>query len=180
MINGILLLQMLFAYSWSKTLMDWFLFNSGRESVETKILEALIWISLTIDPEGERKPVIRGPGFGGPWSVPIMNCLIFRMCNLSQPIGYVFSGLLTGFPNATPVKVPIVLSGGVRYGADVIGYIMAVANAAKICTQVIVEGIGAAGLIEKEIRNSMEKKAFRNFGEFQSTLKLMEFGIYRM
>jgi dihydropyrimidine dehydrogenase (NAD+) subunit PreA len=135
------------------------------------------WASISIDVERAGAPALRGPGFGGPWSVPIMNGLTFRMRNPKLPIGYGFSGLLAGFPNAVPVTVPIIPSGGVRYGADVIGYIMAGANAAEICAQVILEGVGVAGRIEKEIRDWMRRKGHNKISEFQGTLKLMDFGI---
>lgn len=135
------------------------------------------WTSISVDVDREKKPALRGPGYGGPWSVPIMNGLIFRMRNPGLPIGYGFSGLLDGFPNAVPVTVPVIPSGGVRYGADVIGYIMAGANAAEICAQVILEGVNAAGRIEKEIREWMQRKGHKSISEFQGTLKLMDFGI---
>jgi dihydroorotate dehydrogenase/Pyruvate/2-oxoacid:ferredoxin oxidoreductase delta subunit len=135
------------------------------------------WTSISVDVEAEKKPALRGPGYGGPWSVPIMNGLIYRMRNPSLPIGYGFSGLLEGFPGAVPVTVPVIPSGGVRHGSDVIGYLMAGANAAEICAQAILEGVGVAGRIEKEIRNWMERKGYRGLSEFQGTLKLMDFGI---
>ena len=132
------------------------------------------WVSLSIDIEHERDPVWRAPGIGGPWSVPIMNGFIFRMRHATQPVGYLFGDSAEQFPNAIPVTIPIVPSGGVRSGADVIGYIIAGANAAEICVQVIVEGVGVAQRIEREIRSWMEQKGYQKISEFQGILRLLE------
>ena len=101
------------------------------------------WVSLSIDIEHETESVDRGPGLGGPWSAPIMNGLVYRMRHATYPVGYPYGGTIQEFPDATPVTVPIVASGGVRSGADVMGYIIAGANAAEICSQVLVEGVQA-------------------------------------
>jgi len=132
------------------------------------------WVSLSIDIDHEREPVWRAPGFGGPWSVPIMNGFIFRMRHASQPIGYLFGDSSEQFSNAISVTVPIIPSGGVRFGADIIGYIIAGANAAEMCTQVIIEGPGVAGRIEREIRSWMEQKGYQRIGNFQGILRLLE------
>jgi dihydroorotate dehydrogenase (NAD+) catalytic subunit len=70
--------------------------------------------------------------------------------------------------------VPIIPSGGVRTGADIIGYMMAGANAAEICAQVILEGVGVYSRIEAEIRQWMEKKGYKDIKEFQGIVKLLE------
>ena len=134
------------------------------------------WISITMDIDNEHEPVWRGPGFGGPWSVPIMNGLIFRMRHhATHPISYIYSKDASAqFPNATPVTVPIIPSGGVRTGADIIGYMMAGANAAEICAQVILEGVGVYTRIEAEIDHWMEKKGYQAIEEFQGIVKLLE------
>jgi dihydroorotate dehydrogenase/Pyruvate/2-oxoacid:ferredoxin oxidoreductase delta subunit len=132
------------------------------------------WSSITIDTENEKDPVWRGPGIGGPWSVPIMNGLIFRMRNANQPISYVFQGSSEQFLSTASVDVPIIPSGGVRSGSDVIGYLIAGANASEICAQVILEGAGVAKRIEKEIQAWMQRKGYRSIGEFQGSLRLLK------
>ena len=132
------------------------------------------WLSLSIDMEREKDPVWRGPGIGGPWSVPIMNGLIFRMRNARKPVSYIFQGSSDQFTDSVPVTVPIIPSGGVRTGEDLIGYLMAGANAAEMCSQVILEGVLAAERIEKEIRTWMEKKGYQTISEFQGILRLLE------
>jgi ferredoxin len=134
------------------------------------------WISLPVDIENEKEPVWRGPGYGGPWSVPIMNGLIFRMRNhATHPISYIYSKDETAqFPDATPITVPIIPSGGVRTGADIIGYIMAGGNAAEICAQVILEGVRVNGRIEEEIRSWMNNKGYKSIREFQGIVKMVE------
>ena len=132
------------------------------------------WPSITIDIENERDPVWRGPGIGGPWSVPIMNGLIFRMRNAKQPISYIFQDSSEQFLDSASVDVPIIPSGGVRSGADVIGYLIAGANASEICAQVILEGTGVANRIEKEIYEWMEQKGYHSINEFQESLRLLE------
>ena len=134
------------------------------------------WISIPIDIDNEKEPVWRGPGFGGPWSVPIMNGLIFRMRHhATHPISYIYSKDASAqFPSATPITMPIIPSGGVRTGADVIGYIMAGANAAEICAQILLEGVGAGKRIEDEMRSWMEKKGYQRLSEFQGIVKLLE------
>jgi dihydropyrimidine dehydrogenase (NAD+) subunit PreA len=132
------------------------------------------WASLPIDIEREREPVWRGPGIGGPWSAPIMNGFIFRMRHADQPFNSMFKGSTVRFPNAIPITIPIIPSGGVRSGANVIGYIIAGANAAQMCTQVIVEGTGVAERILREIRSWMERKGYQKISEFQGILRLME------
>ena len=132
------------------------------------------WSSITINTENEKDPVWRGPGIGGPWSVPIMNGLIFRMRNAKQPISYIFQDSSEQFLDSVSVDVPIIPSGGVRSVSDVIGYLIAGANAAEICAQVIVEGTGVAKRIEKEINEWMERKGYHSVREFQGSLKLLE------
>lgn len=132
------------------------------------------WSSLSIDTENEKEPVWRGPGIGGPWTVPIMNGLVFRMRNAKQPISYIFQGSSEQFLDATPVNVPIIPSGGVRSGSDVIGYLMAGGNAAEICAQVILEGVRVAKRIEREIHKWMEQKGYDAITEFQGSLRLIE------
>lgn len=134
------------------------------------------WISIPIDIENEKEPVWRGPGFGGPWSVPIMNGLIFRMRHhATHPISYIYSKDASAqFPSATPITIPIIPSGGVRTGADVIGYIMAGADAAEICAQILLEGVVAGKRIEDEMRGWMEKKGYVRLSEFRGIVKLLE------
>jgi dihydroorotate dehydrogenase len=76
------------------------------------VVPATRWLSLHVDIDKEKDPVWRGPGIGGPWSVPIMNGLIFRMRNAKQPVTYVFQDSSEQFPDAVPVTVPITPSGG--------------------------------------------------------------------
>jgi len=132
------------------------------------------WVSIPIDIDREKDPVWRGPGIGGPWSVPIMNGLIFRMRNANRPITYVYQGSSEEFSDAIPVTVPIIPSGGIRFGADVVGYLIAGANAAEMCAHVILEGVAVAERIEKEIRSWMGRKGYQKIGDFQGTLKLLE------
>jgi dihydroorotate dehydrogenase/Pyruvate/2-oxoacid:ferredoxin oxidoreductase delta subunit len=132
------------------------------------------WLSVTIDMGHEKEPVWRGPGIGGPWSVPIMNGLIFRIRNAHQPVNYIFKGSSEQFPNAVPVTLPIIPSGGVRTGADVLGYLVAGANAAEICAQVILEGPQMASRITKEMSLWMAQKGYKCISEFQGTLRLLE------
>ncbi|MCH8864594.1 MAG: 4Fe-4S binding protein [Chloroflexi bacterium] len=131
------------------------------------------WISIPVDIENEKEPVWRGPGIGGPWSAPIMTGFVFRMRHADQPINYVGGGPVGGFPDSPPVTVPIIASGGVRSGADVIGYIMAGADAAQTCVQVILEGVGAGGRILKEMSDWMDRKGYQRVSDFQGTLKLV-------
>lgn len=131
------------------------------------------WISIPIDVDNEKAPVWRGPGIGGPWSVPIMNGLIYRMRHADQPLAYLYGGASGAFGTA-PVRGPIVASGGVRFGSDVIGYLMAGADAAEVCAQVILEGVGAGPRIEQEMRDWMDAKGYKTIGEFQGTLRLLE------
>ena len=137
------------------------------------------WPSFTIDIDREKDPVWRGPGIGGPWSVPIMNGLIFRIRNANRPISYIFQDSSEQFPDTFPVTVPVIPSGGVRSGADVIGYLIAGANAAETCAQVILEGAGAAQRIQGEIRDWMELKGYQKISEFQGTLRMLEHSEYR-
>ena len=133
------------------------------------------WLSIPIDIDQMKDPVWRGPGIGGPWSVPIMNGLIFRLRNARRPVSSIYRQATTEeFTDNVPVTVPIIPSGGVRSGADIIGYIAAGADAAEICAQVILEGSGAARRIEQEMRSWMEGKGYRRISEFQGVLKLME------
>ncbi len=134
------------------------------------------WLSITVDVDHEKDPVWRGPGIGGPWSAPIMNGLIFRMRHADQPVSYLFKDSSERFPDAPPVTVPIIPSGGVQSGADVIGYLIAGANGAEVCAQVILEGPGMAQRIEKEIRSWMARKGYETIADFQGTLKLLEHG----
>jgi len=131
------------------------------------------WISIPVDVEDEKAPVWRGPGIGGPWSVPIMNGLIYRMRHADQPIAYLY-GAAEGSFDTAPVTVPIVASGGIRFGADVIGYLMAGADAVEICAQVILEGVGAGERVEREMRSWMERKGYSRLDELKGTLRLLE------
>jgi ferredoxin len=132
------------------------------------------WLSITVDIDHEKDPVWRGPGIGGPWSAPIMNGLIFRMRHADQPVSYLFKDSSERFPDVPPVTVPIIPSGGIQSGAEVIGYLISGANAAEVCAQVILEGPGMAQRIEKEMRSWMARKGYKRVADFQGTLKLLE------
>jgi dihydroorotate dehydrogenase/Pyruvate/2-oxoacid:ferredoxin oxidoreductase delta subunit len=148
--------------------------SAAQEAGADGVVPVTRWASLSIDTQHERDAVWRAPGIGGPWSVPIMNGLVFRMRHASQPIGYLFGDPSKQFQNAVPITVPIIPSGGVRFGADIIGYIMAGANAAEICTQVIIEGPDMARRIEGEIRRWMEQKGYKRIDEFRGILRLLK------
>ena len=137
------------------------------------VVPATRWLSIPIDVEDETSPVWRGPGIGGPWSVPIMNGLIYRMRHADQPLAYLWGGAGDDPLGTAPVSVPIVPSGGVRFGSDVIGYLMAGADAAEICAQVILEGVGVAGRVEREIRAWMDRKGYTRIEEVKGILKLL-------
>jgi ferredoxin len=70
--------------------------------------------------------------------------------------------------------VPIIPSGGVRSGDDILGYIAAGANAAELCAQGILEGPGVARRIEKEIRTWMTDNGVRKLSELQGLLQLLK------
>ncbi|MDP6043599.1 MAG: 4Fe-4S binding protein [Dehalococcoidales bacterium] len=145
----------------------------AQEAGADGVVPVTRWISIPIDIENEKEPVWRGPGIGGPWSAPIMTGFVFRMRHADQPINYVNGSPTVGFPNSPPVTVPIIASGGGRSGADIIGYIMAGADAAQICVQVILEGVGAGGRILKEMSDWMDRKGYKRVSDFQGTLKLV-------
>ena len=108
--------------------------------------------------------------------MPIMNGLIFRIRNAHRPVSYIFKGSSEQFPDTEPVTLPIIASGGVRTGADVLGYLISGANAAEICAQVILEGPQMAGRIMKEMNSWMGQKGYGAINEFQGTLRLLEHG----
>ena len=132
------------------------------------------WLSIPIDVEDEKAATWRGPGIGGPWSVPIMNGLIYRLRHADRPLAYLYGGASDDPLGTAPISVPIVPSGGVRFGSDVIGYLMAGADAAEICAQVILEGVGMAGRVEQEMRDWMDRKGYRRISDFQGILRLLE------
>ena len=129
------------------------------------------WASMTIDTDNEKKPILGGPGYGGPWAVPIMNAFIYRMRNANKSLGTIAEDTTPTFPDLSPVTVPIIPSGGVRFGADVIGYIIAGANGAQICAQVMIEGMGAAKRIENEIITWMDKKGYDKLSDLRGTVR---------
>jgi len=133
------------------------------------------WLSIPIDIDRMEEPMWRGPGIGGPWSVPIMNGLIFRFRHARQPISSIYREASTEeFADNVPITAPIIASGGVRSGSDIIGYIAAGANAAEICAQVLLEGPGMAKRVEHEMRSWMAAKGYSKLSDFQGILKLME------
>ncbi len=132
------------------------------------------WSTISMDIERETEPEWRGPGMGGPWSVPIMNGLLFRMRHADRPIMYLFSKEQGTFPQGGPVEIPIVPSGGVRSGADVIQYVMMGGDAAQICVQVIMEGVQVAGRIEKEMRDWMDRKGYQKLDDFRGKVRLLQ------
>lgn len=132
------------------------------------------WSTISVDVENETAPEWRGPGMGGPWSVPIMNGLIFRMRHADRPITYLFSREQGKFPKGGPVTIPIVPSGGVRTGADVIQYLMMGGDAAQLCAQVILEGVQVAGRIDKEMRDWMDRKGYKTVADFRGKVNLLQ------
>lgn len=132
------------------------------------------WSTISVDIEQETVPEWRGPGMGGPWTVPIMNGLIFRMRHADRPITYLFSETQAGFPKGGPVTVPIMPSGGVRAGADVVQYLMMGADVVQICAQVIMEGVQVAGRIEKEMLDWMNRKGYQRLDDFRGNVRLFQ------
>jgi len=132
------------------------------------------WSTITVDIEHDTEPEWRGPGMGGPWSVPIMNGLIFRMRHADRPISYLFSKTQGKFPKGGPVTIPIVPSGGVRSGSDVIQYMIMGGDAVQVCAQVILEGVQIAGRIQKEMGDWMTRKGYSKIGDFRGTARLLE------
>jgi dihydroorotate dehydrogenase (fumarate) len=132
------------------------------------------WTTISVDIENETMPEWRGPGMGGPWSVPIMNGLLFRMRHADRPITYLFSKEQGAFPEGGKVEIPIVPSGGVRSGADVIQYMLMGGDAAQICVQVILEGVQVAGRIQGEMSDWMDKKGYQTLDDFRGKVRLLQ------
>ena len=147
--------------------------NIAQKAGADGIVPTTRWSTLPIDIEHDKNPVLMGPGIGGPWSAPIMNGFIFRIRHADQTYRYIFDGSTVRLPDSSPVTIPIIASGGVQSGATVMGYLIAGANAAQICSQVIIEGAGVVKRIEQEIRSWMERKGYQKVSNFQNTLRLL-------
>lgn len=132
------------------------------------------WSTISMDIEQETAPEWRGPGMGGPWTVPIMNGLIFRMRHADRPITYLFSQSHGRFPKGEPVTVPIMPSGGIRTGADVIQYLMMGADCAQVCVQVILEGVQAGTRIIAEMGDWMDRKGYAKVSDFRGGARLIQ------
>jgi dihydroorotate dehydrogenase subfamily 1 len=88
------------------------------------------------------------------------------------------SGILPGPPHkplalfnvfvlANAVKIPILGSGGVCNGKDVIEYIMAGASGVEICTWMMIKGPKLFNQINNEIVEWMEKKGYQKIEDFK-------------
>ena len=101
---------------------------------------------LDIDVETGR-PTMHGgfAGHGGPWSI------YYRLRWIAQ---------------VTPeLAIPVCGTGGVTSGEDVAKYILAGACCVQVATAVIVEGYGAFGRIESELRAWMSRSGHRSLDE---------------
>lgn len=137
------------------------------------------WMSITVDIEAPERPAWRGPGFGGPWSAPIMTGYIYRMRSPMRGVGHMasrrYQQQIDQDPDSNPaVTIPIIPSGGARTGADVVTYIMAGASAVQICAQILVEGYKSVGRIQREITGWMQRKGLSRLDEVRGTLKVLE------
>lgn len=146
----------------------------AEEAGADAVVPVTRWTTISVDIERETAPEWRGPGMGGPWTAPIMNGLIFRMRHADRPITYLYSGTQGRFPRGVPVTVPIMPSGGVQCGADVVQYLMMGGDAAQICVQVILEGVQVAGRIATEMSEWMDRKGYRSIDEFRGKVRLIQ------
>jgi len=98
---------------------------------------------LDIDLESEAPAMHGGPaGFGGPWSIHY--CLRW-IAEATRTVG-----------------VPILGSGGVMSGRDVVKYILAGATAVEVVTTVILEGYGAVTRIIRELEDWLSVKGYES------------------
>ena len=71
------------------------------------------------------------------------------------------------FVLANTVKIPILGSGGVCHGRDVIEYIMAGASGVEICTWMMIKGPDLFHKINREITEWMKEKGYQRIDEFK-------------
>lgn len=103
---------------------------------------------LDIDVESER-PIMHGgiAGFGGPWFI-------------HYSLRWIAEAVRT-------VRVPVIGSGGVSGGEDVVKYLLAGATAVQVVTAILLEGYEAIGRIVGELARWMEEKGYGRVEEFR-------------
>jgi len=133
------------------------------------------WMSINIDTGQERTSLWPGlMGYGGNWSVPILSAYIYRMRQRkpgTEKLGWKSSYEGQYYQKIT---IPIIASGGVSSGDDVVKLILAGANGVEICTQILVEGYGLVKRILKEMKEWMQKKEYYSPGDFSGIIRLVE------
>ncbi len=104
---------------------------------------------LVMDPDGMR-PILWGGygGYGGPWQVPI---------SLSWTAHIAASGL----------GVPIIGSGGISSGDDMLKFIMVGADAVQICTAVMILGYEIIPRMKERLEQWMGSKHFARIRKFR-------------
>lgn len=141
------------------------------------IVPAARWLSLNIDTNQERTLIWPGlMGYGGNWSVPILSAYIYRM--RQRKPGTETLNWKSSYKGQyyREVTVPIIASGGVSSGDDVIKLILAGANAAEICTHILIEGYGFIERILKQIKKWMQRKGYHSLSDFFGIIRLAEVG----
>lgn len=132
------------------------------------------WMSLIAYQDGDQLKSWRFPGYGGPWTVPILTAQIVRMKHPEKVASYHGLGSAADERFSQKVGIPIVPSGGVRSGLDVISYIAAGAPAVEVCSQILVEGYSCIGRILEEIRSWLDNHRKTVLIQMRDTLKIID------
>lgn len=90
-------------------------------------------------------------GYGGPWQLPISLAWTAQLAR--ENLG-----------------IPIVGSGGISSGEDVVRFILVGSHAVQICTVVLLHGLKVIGKILDELKMWMGKKGFTRVDEFRGAV----------
>ena len=132
------------------------------------VVPAARWMSLNVDVTSCKTPIWPGfMGYGGNWSVPILSAYIYRM-RKRKPGTERLSWDSSFYEGKyyRKVTIPIIASGGVTCGDDVVKYILVGANAVEICTHILIEGYSVIQRILREITEWMQRKGYHSLEDF--------------
>ncbi|MDR2156618.1 MAG: 4Fe-4S binding protein [Clostridiales Family XIII bacterium] len=132
----------------------------AEEAGAAAVVPVTRWASMNIDLDNPFEKTWGLPGYGGPWSAPIMTALIYRMLHPTPPL-------------AGNIGIPIVASGGIFDGDDILRYVLAGALGMQVCSQFLLEGYGIVAPMLKRMEAWMEQHGFARLEDFRGKVQIV-------
>jgi dihydroorotate dehydrogenase len=130
------------------------------------------WMSVTVEHNADGFDSWGILGYGGPWSLPILCAEMQRLLHPERVKSqHAIADAITPKAITTPLRIPMIVSGGVRDGRNVMDAVLCGATAMEICAQVLTEGHVCVERILKETNGLLDKRGVKTLMELRDKVR---------